>query len=65
MAKAERDIIRQRFRNQGLKLTKQEGRSRFPLKARPKGSEITIKMFSRWSEAAIWIDGFEWGRTAQ
>ena len=62
MTKAERDILRQRFRNQGLKLTKRSG---FPLIARPKGSEIIIQMFSRWSEAAIWIDGFEWGRRAQ
>ena len=62
MTKAERGMIRQRFRDQGLKLTKRSGS---PLIARPKGSEITIRMFSRWSEAAIWIDGFEWGRGTQ
>ena len=33
--------------------------------ARPKGGDIIIQVFSRWSEAAIWIDGFEWGRRAQ
>ena len=61
MTKAERDMIRRRFRNQGLKLTKRSGSL---LIARPKGSEIIIQRFSRWSEALIWIDGFEWGREA-
>ncbi len=62
MTRAERVMVRRRFRDQGLKLTKRSGS---PLMARPKGSDIIIQMFSRWSEAEIWIDGFEWGRRAQ
>ena len=62
MTKAERGMIRRRFHDQGLKLTKRSGS---PLMARPKGGDIIIQVFFRWSEAAIRIDGFEWGRRAQ
>ena len=44
MTKAERGLIRQRFRDEGLKLAERSGS---PLMARPKGGEIIIQMFSR------------------